>query len=151
MTDKTQDATRKVTVSCQFCLTLNRVDVDRAGHKPKCGQCGRPILLDRPVRTTDDDFQQVIGNSQVPVVVDFYADWCGPCKIMAPVLDDFAHSHMGDALVVKLDTDRNPQTAREFDIKGIPTLIIFVQGKEAARRVGAVPREELETLLAGAG
>jgi thioredoxin 2 len=151
MTDKTQNRTRKVTVSCQFCLTLNRVDVDRAGHKPKCGQCGRPILLDRPVRTTDDDFQQVIGNSQVPVVVDFYADWCGPCKIMAPVLDDFAHSHMGDALVVKLDTDRNPQTAREFDIKGIPTLIIFVQGKEAARRVGAVPREELETLLAGAG
>jgi thioredoxin 2 len=150
MTQKAKDTTRKVTVSCQFCLTLNRVDVSRISHSPKCGDCGRPILLDRPVRITDDDFQPVIKGSDVPVMVDFYADWCGPCKIMAPILDDFAYSHIGEALVAKLDTDLNPKTAQAFDIRSIPTLIIFKNGKELDRRTGAVPREELESLLASA-
>ncbi|HWV57758.1 MAG TPA: thioredoxin domain-containing protein, partial [Longimicrobiales bacterium] len=75
--------------------------------RPKCGECGRPILLDRPIRLTDENFDRVIAQAQVPVVVDFYADWCGPCKAMAPVLDDFAHSRAGEVLVGKLDTDRN--------------------------------------------
>ncbi len=81
-------------------------------------------------------------------MVDFYADWCGPCKIMAPILDEFAHEHMGEVLVAKLDTDRNPATAERYGIRGIPTMIVFRQGKESDRRTGAVPREELETLLA---
>jgi thioredoxin 2 len=150
MTDKTKDETRKVTVSCQFCLTLNRVDVDRVNHNPKCGSCGKPILLDRPVKVSDDDFQQVVGNSDVPVMVDFYADWCGPCKVMAPILDDFAQTHIGEVLVAKLNTDVNPRTTEQFAIRGIPTLILFKDGKETSRRTGAVPREELETLLASA-
>ncbi len=148
MADKTKEATRRVTVSCQFCLTLNRVDVGKLNHSPKCGNCGKPILLDRPVRVTDDDFQQVIEKSEIPVMVDFYADWCGPCKIMAPILDEFAHEHIGEVLVAKLDTDRNPATAERYAIRGIPTMIVFRQGKESDRRTGAVPREELETLLA---
>jgi thioredoxin 2 len=147
MTDETK---RQVTVSCQFCLTLNSVDVSRADHNPKCGNCGKPILLDRPVKVGDDDFQQVIGKSDVPVMVDFYADWCAPCKVMAPVLDDFAHSHVGEVLVAKLDTDRNPGTARQFDIRGIPTMIVFKDGKEVGRVTGAAPREQLESLLASA-
>lgn len=139
---------RKVTVSCQFCLTLNRVDVNRVKHSPKCGSCGRPILLDRPIKVTDDDFRKVIGGSELPVLVDFYADWCGPCKVMAPVLDDFANAHIGEALVAKLDTDMNQKTAQSFDIRSIPTLIVFKDGVEVDRRIGAVNREELEKLLA---
>jgi thioredoxin 2 len=150
MMDKPEGEVCRVTVSCQFCLTLNRVDVSRVKHSPKCGQCGRPILLDRPIRVTDDDFRKVVGGSDIPVVVDFYADWCGPCKIMAPVLDDFAYAHIGEALVAKLDTDGNQKTAQEFDIRSIPTLIIFGKGVEVGRRVGAVSREELEKLLASA-
>jgi thioredoxin 2 len=150
MTDERKEATKKVTVSCQFCLTLNRVDINRVDHNPKCGSCGKPILLDRPIKVTDDDFGKVVGGSDLPVMVDFYADWCGPCKVMAPVLDEFAHAHIGEVLVAKLDTDLNPRTAQEFGIRGIPTLILFKDGKEAARRTGAVPREELERLLASA-
>ncbi len=151
MTDERKEsaaATKRVTVTCPFCLTLNRVDVNRVSHNPRCGNCGKPILLDRPVKVTDDDFHKVVRGSDVPVMVDFYADWCGPCKIMAPVLDELARERMGEVLVAKLDTDRNPRTAQEFDIRGIPTLIVFKGGEEAARRTGAVPKEELDRLLA---
>lgn len=147
-TGQPKDEARRVTVSCQFCLTLNRVDVTRVKHSPKCGNCGRPILLDRPIKVTDDDFRKVIGGSDVPVLVDFYADWCAPCKIMAPVLDDFANAHIGEALVAKLDTDMNQKTAQRFDIRSIPTLIVYKDGVEVDRRIGAVNREELEKLLA---
>ncbi len=138
------------TVTCQFCLRPNRVDLDKVDSGPKCGECGKPILLDRPVKATDDDFQAVIEGADVPVVVDFYADWCGPCKVMAPVLDEFAHANKGAVLVVKLDTENNQRTAQNFGIRGIPTLIVFRNGREVARQTGAVPRDVLDRLLASA-
>lgn len=139
---------RKATVSCPNCSRLNRVNLDRVGDQPKCGACGKPILLDRPVPVGDQDLDRVLGGADVPVLVDFYADWCGPCKIMAPQLDELARQHTGRALVAKLDTDRNPGAAQRFGIRGIPTLIVFRQGREVAREVGAVPRASLEALLA---
>ena len=135
------------TVACPFCDTLNRVDLSRIGQHPKCGTCGKPILLDRPLAVSDANFAQVTADTTVPVVVDFYADWCGPCKIMAPLLDDAARRRAGELLIVKLDTDRNPVTGQRFGIRGIPTLIAFRGGKEVARRVGAVPPAELEAFL----
>lgn len=147
MTEHTQRESRKVTVGCQFCLTLNRVDVSRLEARPKCGECGRPMLLDRPVKITGDNLPHLIKDAEVPIVVDFYADWCGPCKVMAPVLDDFAHAHIGEVLVAKLDTDLNPQAIARYGIRGIPTLIVFRDGQEVARRAGAIPRGELEGLL----
>ena len=92
------------TVPCTFCATLNRVNLERIGDKPKCGHCGRPILLDRPMRLTDETFDRVIGDAGVDVLVDFYADWCAPCKVMAPALDEVAYEHQGRVLVAKLDT-----------------------------------------------
>lgn len=138
---------KSATVACPFCGTLNRVDLTRIGQHPKCGNCGKPILLDRPLAVSDATFEKVTTDTTVPVVVDFYADWCGPCKIMAPLLDDVAHRRAGELLVVKLDTDRNPVTGQRFGIRGIPTLIAFRDGKEVARRVGAVPPAELEAFL----
>jgi thioredoxin 2 len=143
-----QTATRKATVGCPFCLTMNRVDLGRVGDRPKCGKCGKPILLDRPISVHDTDLDRVIADSDVPVLVDFYADWCGPCKIMAPILDEVARERAGAVLIAKLDTDRNPRMASRFSISGIPTLIAFKGGQEVAREIGAVPRPRLDALLA---
>jgi thioredoxin 2 len=137
------------TVACPFCETLNRVDLARVSDRPKCGNCGKPILLDRPIAISDAVFDTVTTDTTVPVVVDFYADWCGPCKIMAPLLDDAALRRAGQILFAKIDTDRNPLTGPRFGIRGIPTLIAFRKGKEVARRVGAVPPAELENFLNG--
>lgn len=138
---------RKGTVSCPFCQTLNRVDLSRVQDRPKCGECGKPILLDRPIRVSDEDLERVVASSEVPVLVDFYADWCGPCKLMAPLLDELARERAGEVLVAKLDTDRNPTMATRFGIRGIPTLIAFQGGREVAREVGAVPKPRLQALV----
>jgi len=143
------DATtsRRATVACSSCGRLNRVDLARATDRPKCGACGRPIAVDRPLAVTDATFDRVLAGSDVPVLVDFYADWCGPCKIMAPVLDAVAGARAGSVLVAKLDTERNPAVARRFQIASIPTLIVFRGGKEVGRELGAIPRPRLEALL----
>lgn len=135
------------TVACQFCSTLNRVALDRLAQGPKCGSCGRPILLDRPLHVADETFQQVLDGTDIPVLVDFYADWCGPCKVMAPVVDELARDRMGEVLVLKLDTDRSPVIPKSLGIRGIPTVILFQQGREIARQTGAVPRPQLDVLL----
>lgn len=146
----TTTASRKATVRCVFCAKLNRVDLARVDQHPKCGECGKPILLDRPLPVTDAEFERIIKDAEVPVVVDFYADWCGPCKVMAPIFDEFALEQRGRALVVKLDTERSPRTPQALNVRGIPTLIVFQKGKEVARQVGAVPKPKLEELLARA-
>ncbi|HEV7590816.1 MAG TPA: thioredoxin [Longimicrobium sp.] len=145
--DTKTSAGRKVTVACPSCGRLNRVDLARAGDRPRCGNCSRPILLDRPVALSDADFDRVIADAQVPVLVDFYADWCGPCKMVAPIMDELARSRLGSVLVAKLDTDRNQQTAQRFQIASIPTVMVFKGGIPVARQVGALPRPVYEALI----
>lgn len=143
----TPTAPRPVTVRCPFCERMNRVDFARLDQGPKCGGCHRPLLLDRPVKTTSLDFDQTIASASVPVVVDFYADWCGPCRMMAPVLDGLAAARSGSVLVLKVDTDRDPGLSQRFGVRGIPTLIVFSKGVEAGRKVGLATQAELEQLL----
>ncbi|MFQ5678711.1 MAG: thioredoxin [Gemmatimonadota bacterium] len=138
---------RRVTLRCPFCLTLNRVDLGKASAHPRCGECGRPILVDRPVKVTDPDLERLLKDAEIPVLVDFHAEWCGPCKLMAPLLDELAKDRIGEILVAKLDTDANPISGTKYGIRGIPTLILFREGEEVGRRTGAIPREELEALL----
>ena len=135
------------TLRCPFCLKLNRVAVNRAEDRPRCGSCARPLLLDRPFKLQGEDLDRLVSDAEVDVLVDFYADWCGPCKIMAPVLDDLAREHSGELLVAKLDTDHNPEISRRFGIRGIPTLILFRGGEERTRKTGAVPQHQLEEMI----
>jgi thioredoxin 2 len=144
-------ATRQtMTVRCIFCQTWNRVDAARVVNRPKCGKCGKPMLLDRPLRLDDDTFDRTVNETEVPVLVDFYADWCGPCKIMAPSVDKLAGEYVGKALITKLDTDHAQKTALRFQIRGIPTTMVFLKGKEVARQSGALPYDQLAQMLKAA-
>lgn len=141
------DDIKRLTLRCQFCDTWNRIDAARAADRPKCGNCARPILLDRPWKLTEDSFERTIAETDIPILVDFYADWCGPCKIMAPAVDQLAAARTGQALVAKLNTDLAQATSQRFNVRGIPTTIVFRGGKESARVTGAVPFAQLEKLL----
>lgn len=143
----TEPAGRPALVRCAFCNQLNRVDLARLADGPRCGDCSRPMRLDRPQKLTDADFDQLVGASAVPVVVDFYADWCGPCRMMAPALDEFARARTGEVLVFKLDTDRNPLAAERFGIRGIPTLVAFRGGAEVRRHTGMADARVLAALV----
>jgi len=137
-------------VPCSSCGTLNRVNLSRADDKPVCGPCRAPLVLDAPLHLTDATFDQVIQGSNVPVIVDFYADWCGPCRMMAPLFADLARAHRGRALIAKVDTEQNPGVSSRFGIRSLPTLTVHRGGKEVARQVGAVPMAVLESLLSSA-
>ena len=136
-----------ITVRCTKCARWNRIDASRAANKPKCGVCGTPIELDHPVKLDDETFERTINGTEIPVLVDFYADWCGPCKMMAPYVDELARTMVGKALIAKLDTDASPRTAERFQIRGIPTTIVFRNGTESKRQTGAVPLPALRQML----
>jgi thioredoxin 2 len=147
MVEPTSTEQRHVNLRCAFCGKLNSLDMNRAAERPRCGECGKPFLLDRPVKIAGEDLHRLVVHSGVPILVDFFADWCAPCKVMAPVLDELAAAHLGELLVAKLDTDAAPQVAAEMGIRGIPTLILFRNGREVGRQTGAVPREALDRML----
>ena len=141
-------APRKATVPCPQCRTLNRVDLGRLDAGPRCARCRGELALDRPLPLDDATFARVVADAPVPVLVDCYADWCGPCRAMAPQLDALARRQAGRAIVAKLDTDRNQDTAGRLGIRSIPTLVVFRGGREAGREVGLVPPARMEQLLA---
>jgi thioredoxin 2 len=146
-TTTTSDA-KHLMLRCHFCDTWNRVDVARAADRPKCGKCARFILLDRPFILNAETFDRTIAESDAPVFVDFWAEWCAPCKMMAPAVDELATNYHGRALIAKLDTDRAPEISARLTIRSIPTSIVFNRGAEVVRQTGALPKAALEALLA---
>jgi thioredoxin len=147
MTASAMPSAASAVVGCQFCHTLNRVALGRLDDRPKCAGCQKPLLLDRPVHTTDDQLPQVINGATVPVLVDFYADWCAPCRMMAPVLDELARERAGALLVVKVNSDQNPVSPQHYGVRGIPTLVVFRDGQEVGRQVGFAPKAQLAALI----
>ena len=137
-----------VIVACPHCHTKNRVPRSRAAEGPVCGQCGKALLTGAPVELGDRDFDAVVGASELPVLVDFWAPWCGPCRAMAPAFAQAAERLQGKALLVKVNSDDNPGLSARFGIRSIPTLVRLQQGRETHRQSGAVPAQ---TIVAMAG
>jgi thioredoxin 2 len=142
------------TIVCPHCGAVNRAPLSRleAGEKPNCGKCRQPLFDGHPAELSSAaDFDRMIGRTEVPVLVDFWAEWCGPCRAMAPQFEAAAQRLEPRFRLAKLDTEAAPDVAQRFNIRGIPTMILFAQGREIARQSGAMSADAIAAFAQRAG
>jgi thioredoxin 2 len=130
-------------IVCPYCAGVNRVPSTRLAQAPICGKCKQPLFAGRPLELTAANFQTHIGRSDIPVLVDFWAPWCGPCQMMAPVFEQAAAQLEPQVRVAKLNTEAEQALAGQFGIRSIPTLALFKAGREIARQAGAMDLNSL--------
>ncbi len=139
----------RLLATCPHCGATNRVPAARIDDHPVCGRCAKPLLDGQVLALGDADFDAVVMATDRPLLVDFWAAWCGPCRMMAPAFAQAAQQLGDGALLVKVDTDANPQLAQRFAIRSIPTLVKIVQGREVARTSGAQPAGAIVQMARG--
>ena len=131
-------------VRCPSCGATNRLPPFQPGKKTVCGKCKSPLdAAAGPVHVTDATFPDQVERSATPVLLDLWADWCGPCHMLAPTIDQLASELAGRIKVAKLNIDENPQTAARFGVRSIPTLLVLKNGREVDRLVGVQPKQEI--------
>ena len=126
-------------IICLDCGQGNRVPAEKLGSAPKCGTCGAPLMASKPTEVDFSTLQKAARTDDVPLVVDFWAPWCGPCKMMGPEYAKAADQLKGRVRLVKLNTEQFPQASTKYNIRGIPMLAMFKGGREKARQAGAMP------------
>ncbi|TQV72984.1 thioredoxin TrxC [Aliikangiella marina] len=141
MTEATQ---QKIRLVCAHCNTINQFPVTRLDDMPICASCKQPLFNQKPIETDANGLIRHIDNSGVPVLVDFWAPWCGPCQNFAPVFNQFATAVGNQMRLLKVNTETHQQAAMDFNIRSIPTLALFRDGREVARMSGALPLPQLQ-------
>jgi thioredoxin 2 len=135
-------------IRCAKCGAINRIPASRAGKPARCGKCKAPLATAvAPVTVTDANLEPIVLEATTPVLLDCWASWCGPCHMLAPTIDALAKDYAGRLLVGKLDVDANPRTAARYEVRGIPTLLVFDHGQVVDRLVGVQPRQAIEARL----
>ena len=144
---------RGVIVTCPACHTRNRLIYGQLSRAVRCATCKQTLSApNEPIEISSTaDFDRLIMHASIPVVVDYWAPWCGPCRVVAPELQKVAARQAGRALVVKVNTDQLADLGERFGIRSIPTLAVFSGGREVARTAGARPAEDIEQFIASAG
>jgi thioredoxin 2 len=137
-----------INVTCPHCHKINRIPKKEHYTKANCGHCKHSLLDTKPRDVDAQAFSQYVGGSDLPVVVDFWAEWCGPCKMMAPAFEQAAASMPLKAQFIKLNTETQPQIAAQYGIRSIPTTIVFKNGREVDRISGALPAPQLQEWIA---
>jgi len=143
-----------VNIRCSACGTKNRIPSGKSGKTAKCGKCSAlldtsDLFSEKPLVVTDNNFSEKVLKSPIPVLLDCWAPWCGPCKMIGPVMDEIAKEYSGRVRICKLNVDENPLTSAKFNIASIPTMLIFDRAQLKDTLVGALPKQQIINKISG--